>query len=214
MKKSEQTREKIIHFFVEQMKTKDAKKITVKEIAEGIGIQRSTFYQYFENVGELLESVKTELLDGMCFYRRVPGRMALDLTPLPCIEQWFSYCLQRKDAMSALLGEHGDADFRQRFQEKICEGIQCMMNDEGMPNDRLRPFCVELNYSIYFSLLKFALQTAGSELEMSAEKLAGLANNWRASAILAEQKQGIPISREDFERLYGKSHKRDILTEK
>ena len=214
MKKSQMTRQRIAEFFVELMKTKDFDKITVKEVAQGIGIQRSTFYQYFDNCQELLEFLKEDFLAGMHFYEPTPGRMALDLTPVPSVERWFAYCLAHRDLLLAFWSAHGDGDFREQFQEKVCADIQRMMDAEGMPQDKLRPFCVELNYSIHVSLLRFALQTAGTELAMSAKQLAGLANNWRAAAILAEHKQGIPTTEEEFEKLYGKRYQTDILTEK
>lgn len=202
MKKSEQTKQKIIDFFVHQMQKKDYDKITVKEISEGLQIQRSTFYQYFDNCGVLVTELEEQILEGMCFYRRSAGRMAHDLTPLPSVEEWFRYCIQYKKELLALWGPHGDRKFEERFRQKVCTDMNRMMDDEGMPKDGLRPYCVELNFSIHFSLLRFALQTAGTELEMPPAKLAGLANNWRAAAILAEKKQGIPTTEEEFQQLY------------
>ena len=202
MKKSDQTIQKITDFFISRMQEKDYDKITVKEISEGLGIQRSTFYMYFQNTRELKETVEEKLLGEMHFYVRSEDRMALDLTPVPSVEAWFAYGMKHRDALMALLGEHGDPLFEKRFREKICAEIHEMMDDEGMPKDGLRPFCVELYYAIHFSLFRFSFQTMGTDMEMTAQKLAGLANNWRAAVIVAERRQGIPITREEYMKLY------------
>ncbi len=45
--------------FLELLNTKDFEYITVKEICEKAGVNRSTFYLHYENIGELLdESIK------------------------------------------------------------------------------------------------------------------------------------------------------------
>ena len=93
----------------------------------------------------------------------------------------------------ALMGENGDPYFEEKFKKKVCMDINRMMDAEGMPRDDLRPFCVELNYSIHASLLKFAMQLGVERCPFSTEELTRLANYWRVCALKAEQERKFPV---------------------
>ncbi len=66
MKKSPEitdvTRNKLIQAFCELYEKKPISKITVKEITDMAGYNRSTFYQYFKDVFALLEYVEDEMI--------------------------------------------------------------------------------------------------------------------------------------------------------
>ncbi len=66
MKKSPEitdaTRNKLIQAFCELYKKKSISKITVKEITDIAGYNRSTFYQYFNDVFALLEYAENEMI--------------------------------------------------------------------------------------------------------------------------------------------------------
>jgi hypothetical protein len=122
-----------------------------------------------------------------------------NIPPLVSIENWFSYCKKNRNYFLALMGENGDPEFENLFKRKVCEEINRMMDDEHMPKDGLRPYCVELTYSIHYSLMKFSLQVEEEGLELfDAHQLTSLANYWRACAVRAEKKKGIPLSKEDY----------------
>lgn len=60
---TEATRQRFVGAFSELYKTKPVDKITVKELAERAGHNRVTFYQYFRDAYDVLESLENELLD-------------------------------------------------------------------------------------------------------------------------------------------------------
>jgi AcrR family transcriptional regulator len=53
---------KIIDAFLELCLEKNSRKVAVKEICERAGIARSTFYQHYEDVGQLLASLEERTL--------------------------------------------------------------------------------------------------------------------------------------------------------
>ena len=57
-----QSRDKIIYAAAELMKEKSYRKISVAEICEKAGINRSTFYRNFEDVYDMVEKLPQELL--------------------------------------------------------------------------------------------------------------------------------------------------------
>ena len=129
----------------------------------------------------------------MVFYEAPKNYDPENILPLDSINKWFEYCLENKNYILALLGENGDPEFEKRFKEKVCLEINKMMNDECMPNDELRSYCVELVFSIHFSLMNFALKVEkdGIKTGLGPKELTKLSNYWRAFAIAEEREKGI-----------------------
>ncbi len=57
------TRNKLIQAFCKLYKEKPITKITIKEITDIAGYNRSTFYQYFEDIFALLEYIEDEMIE-------------------------------------------------------------------------------------------------------------------------------------------------------
>lgn len=60
---TEATRQRFIDAFCEIYKDKPVEKITVREIAERAGHNRVTFYQYFHDAYDVLETMENDLLN-------------------------------------------------------------------------------------------------------------------------------------------------------
>lgn len=56
------TRQRIIDAFIELYATKPLEKITVKQIIESAHLSRCTFYVYFKDVYDLVETIEAELI--------------------------------------------------------------------------------------------------------------------------------------------------------
>jgi len=59
------TKQNIKNAFWEEFKIKTIDKITVKEICYVTGYNRSTFYQYFKDVYDVLETIENELIEEL-----------------------------------------------------------------------------------------------------------------------------------------------------
>ncbi|MFD1907900.1 TetR/AcrR family transcriptional regulator [Paenibacillus rhizoplanae] len=59
---TEKTRQRFIEVFVSYTAKKPIEKISIQEIANRSGYNRSTFYQYFTDIYELLDAVENNLL--------------------------------------------------------------------------------------------------------------------------------------------------------
>lgn len=193
MKKAGDTGEQIRDAYISLMENKPYDRIRVREIAETAHIQRSTFYQYYDNTNDLITSLEKELLESMVFYKEE----AFDIgksEPLDSVRDWFEWCMEKRRYLLALMGENGDPYFEEKFKNRICADINRMMDSEGIPRDGLRPFCVELTYSIHISLMKFAVRLGRERCPFQAEELSRLSNYWRVSALKAEQENRFPVS--------------------
>lgn len=61
--RTERTRQALIDSFWKLYLTKKIEKITVQEIVDGAGVYRSTFYEYFQDVYDVLGVIENRLLE-------------------------------------------------------------------------------------------------------------------------------------------------------
>lgn len=62
---TEKTKQAFLDAFCDFYEQKPIEKISVQEIADAAGYNRSTFYQYFCDIYELLECVENDVIDYM-----------------------------------------------------------------------------------------------------------------------------------------------------
>ncbi|MCP1427220.1 MULTISPECIES: TetR/AcrR family transcriptional regulator [Paenibacillus] len=62
---TEKTRQTFVGVFCELYSQKPIEKISVQEIANKSGYNRSTFYQYFTDIYELLDALENDLLNDI-----------------------------------------------------------------------------------------------------------------------------------------------------
>ncbi|WFR75143.1 TetR/AcrR family transcriptional regulator [Lactococcus lactis] len=59
-----ETADAITNYFIEQLHTKNIDQISVMKIAQAVGISRVTFYNYFKNKEDIIETILEEILVG------------------------------------------------------------------------------------------------------------------------------------------------------
>lgn len=124
----EETKQALIQAFWKLYREKRIEKITVGEIAAVAGYNRSTFYEYFYDVPDVLQQIEDGILDEMQF--GIPG----DRIPLEDVVALFE---RNADALSVLLGEHGDFSFFFRVRGKMRDAFHAprrrKRRDGGLP---------------------------------------------------------------------------------
>lgn len=111
---TEKTRQKFVEVFCELYSQKPIEKISVQEIANKSGYNRSTFYQYFTDIYELLDSVENDLLND------IKKEMANKELSMHTVQDTL-YCLDKREhllVLNALLGDYGSARFLKRLKKK------------------------------------------------------------------------------------------------
>lgn len=122
-----ETRQTLIDAFWKLYREKSIEKITVGEIASVAGYNRSTFYEYFADVPELLQRIEDDLLEEMHF-----GIPADNTIPIDEVVAIFE---RNADALSVLLGEHGDFSFFFRIREKMKDAFRALAAHNGVEVD-------------------------------------------------------------------------------
>lgn len=111
---TEKTRQKFIDAFWSLIQEKPISKIAVNEIARRAGYNRSTFYEYFLDIDEMLSYIEDKLL---CEVRQT----ALDAMPeSSSMKDLFqTVFLAMNDKIYLLMGPNGDSAFVAKLREEL-----------------------------------------------------------------------------------------------
>ena len=103
-----QTRENLIQAFWSFYCEKKIEHITVKEITDKAGYHRSTFYEYFVDIYDVLNQLEDALLEHIekSVLARLDGELSDDL-----VQHIANIYDEKGEYLSVLLGENGDPNF-------------------------------------------------------------------------------------------------------
>ena len=145
------------------MSEKKWDKISVKEICTTAGITRGTFYQYYNDIYDLMESLQQSLLTDISErfakiklqpYSSIPPDYFIekfDYSPPAFMPEWYLFCRDHKKAMYALLDrKKGDTFFVKQLKKILTECFHYMMDCDGLPRDRLRDHYIKSMTEICF----------------------------------------------------------------
>lgn len=97
--------------------------ITINSLCKACGIARSTFYLYFDDKFQVLESVEDDLLAGLREINLEMEQCDLDLVkngkPLPNAYATVRFLNENSEAFKALLGKYGDPRFTYKWKKDI-----------------------------------------------------------------------------------------------
>lgn len=177
--RSDKTKESIKRALVALMEREPFETVTVKQIVSASGVGRSTFYAYYEDKQDLLDTIESELLEDLSLYR---SRRSISPTqnPFDDMSKWFETCFSWGRALRALSGPHGDPRFAVRLTAKVSAELHDMMDDEGVPRDKLRPYFETMLGHSYVGLALYSIRVP-QEDRLSPMRLAQIANHTRAA---------------------------------
>lgn len=118
------TRQNLIDAFWLLYCKKSIEKITVKEICELAGYNRSTFYVYFKDAYEILEEIEEQTITVADFKKIVIknlfyGGLFHDHRKKAVLKSILEFFEKNKTYLPVLLGENGDPHFRQKVLKKL-----------------------------------------------------------------------------------------------
>lgn len=111
-----QTRQRLLSSFWNLYADSPLTQIKIRAVTDGAGCNRSTFYEYFESVYDLLDQAEGELLDQIYGYL---AEVAPQMGDAGVLEKACSVYRERGRQLDALLGPHGDPTFAVRFRQKV-----------------------------------------------------------------------------------------------
>jgi len=120
------TRHLLQDALVELVSEKNLANLTIQDVTDEAGINRTTFYLHYSGLHELLEDCTRELFSQMRneIYANKPWNIQQDATGLePFVESVFRHLEKHEKFYRAMLGKQGDPFFRGLFQELLSELI-------------------------------------------------------------------------------------------
>lgn len=123
------TRAMLKSSFIDLLEQKDIPKISIKEVCEGAGINRATFYAHYSDLYDLMTQIQDELLFNIEQHLvAYMSNSAEDITA-DALERIFDYIRENAKICKLLLGERGDLNFQKRifllaYERKITDLTQ------------------------------------------------------------------------------------------
>ncbi|MBY9078726.1 TetR/AcrR family transcriptional regulator [Paenibacillus sp. CGMCC 1.18879] len=170
---TERTRQIFIDVFCELYSQKPIEKISIQEIANKSGYNRSTFYQYFTDIYDLLDFVENDLLNY------IKEELANKELSIHTVQDAF-HCLDKKEhllVLNALLGDYGNPRFLKRLKKEITlEQLELNVPQ----HHSLTPYLIEFYLSTSLSLFRLWLQ---QQKDLSSEEFFKLVHNLYTNGI-------------------------------
>ena len=127
------TRAMILAGFIQLMQQKPVKDISVRELADLVDINRSTFYLHYTDIYDLLEQTENGLMDQ---FLAIIDKNHTNLTLQEFsdnLEQFFAFLAENQPLCRALMSPNGDIAFVRKLEKLIAEdGVKTLrlLSDE------------------------------------------------------------------------------------
>ena len=127
---------------------KDFEYVTVKEICEMAGVNRSTFYLHYENISDLLEETTRYIIDGfLAYFTHDKSRLVLNVETTPIndlqfirpeyIMPYLSYVRENRRVFKTAVKHLGTLDFDNVYERMFSHVFSPILERFSIPaNER------------------------------------------------------------------------------
>lgn len=172
-----QTRQNLIDAFWQLYCTKRIDKITVKEITAKAGYNRSTFYEYFTDVYDVLEQIENSLLPRMRKFSRPdlsdPSKPPFAKELAKTLEEYGKY-------YAVLLGDNGDPAFQNKMKDSMKTTLKQKLISCKAMDEQQADFILEYTLSAMIGVFSYWLRL---EERPPIEDLLQWMHEWRATML-------------------------------
>ncbi|HML36176.1 MAG TPA: TetR-like C-terminal domain-containing protein [Bacillota bacterium] len=157
--------------FLELCKENKLEKISIKDITTNAHINRSTFYLYYKDIYDLLESIENEFLAD--FTNKIKDVYTIilkdgDIYPIiPSLEFYQKY----SKYLMVLLGSNGDPVFAHKLKAIIKNNLSELLKSEELQTVPYLDYIIEYLASAQIGVLTYWLQ---SEMMLPMEVIGDL----------------------------------------
>ena len=125
---TEQTKQNLIEAFWSIYLTKRIDEITVKEITSKAGFNRGTFYEYFQDIYEVLEVIENQSLPTL---DELPPFIDVSTNPPTFINSFLALYQGKYKYYNHLLGDNGDPAFQRKLKNSLKTSIIQALEKKG-----------------------------------------------------------------------------------
>ena len=134
---------------IELMQQKQAKDITVRELADLVDVNRGTFYLYYRDIFDMLERLEEELFEQLNAVILAHKGEPILTHARPMLKDLFRIVAENKEICSVLLSDNGDIKFLQKLSDVIQEKLRMDWLNGYVENE------TEFEYRYAFGALGF-----------------------------------------------------------
>lgn len=129
------TEAQLIQGLTKLMKEKSIKQITVRELADEVDINRSTFYLHYNDIYDMVEKIENRLVDKFITGLEELSKNHINQNALlQFMEDSYTILYSNADICSALLSENGDIMFMKKLHRIIYKNAYDIIKNL-MPNN-------------------------------------------------------------------------------
>ena len=165
---TEQTRQNLIEAFWSIYNTKRIDKITVKEITNKAGYNRGTFYEYFQDVYEVLEVIENLSLPTL---DELPPLVDVNSNSPTFINSFMALYQEKYKYYNHLLGDNGDPAFQRKLKNSLKSSIILALKNKEEVDLEETDFMLEYILSGMIGILIYMFQ---QKPNLSNEKIISL----------------------------------------
>lgn len=175
-----QTKQNLIDAFWSLYCEKRIEKITVKVITDKAGYNRSTFYEYFTDVYDVLEQIENSLIPSL--NELPPVLIPSGSLGMP-LETFFDLYKQNNKYYSVLLGESGDPAFASKLKNSVKPMIMQIFNDKPDANRKELDYILEYTLSAMIAIMSYWFKQSDP---LTNEKLHELINRLMEQGVMKQ----------------------------
>ncbi|HVI41246.1 MAG TPA: TetR/AcrR family transcriptional regulator [Anaerovoracaceae bacterium] len=159
-----ETKDRIRDAFFELYATKKIERISIKEITEKAQLNRGTFYVYYKDIYDLLETTEDELIEELV--EKIKGILTMilrdeDVIPfLPPLEFYERY----SKLLRSLFGPNGDPNFVHKIKKIIKKTLREIFRKEQLPQVENLEYVMEYISSAQIGIISYWLVENNMEL--------------------------------------------------
>ena len=126
------TKKAIRDSFVKLLNEKPLNQITVRDIVDDCGVNRNTFYYYYQDLPQLIESIVEEDAD------RLIGKNPTPESLLDCFQSIIRFALENRKAVMHIY-RSVNRDIYEKYQWRICRHVVTAYADSLLTGKTLKP---------------------------------------------------------------------------
>ncbi len=112
------------------MREKSIREITVKELVESAGINRSTFYLHYADIYQMLRKIEEEIIDSIVEVIEADKETPLYINCLPVMEAVCDFFIDNKYIIQVLLSSNSNGTFVYEVEKIIEKGIDTVVKEK------------------------------------------------------------------------------------
>ncbi|TYQ18399.1 UNVERIFIED_CONTAM: AcrR family transcriptional regulator [Acetivibrio alkalicellulosi] len=130
------TKNALMDAFWQLYKNHEIKKITIKKITDKAGYNRITFYEYFENIYDVLNSIEAKIILEM--EQKIENSLgdAQNITAEAFTERMVSLCNEYEKYNLRLFSENGDKAFEEKLHNLLKRLLKKYLKDSTNINNK------------------------------------------------------------------------------